>query len=110
MNDANRELHIYGPDIESLKVKMTRARPRKIMDAQKYEIHTTIKELHHKILLSVDYFFVQGIAFLHSVSRGYTFRTIEHHADYKTKYNTLDMLQGVKKCVNLYHSRDLEVI
>ena len=103
MDDAKRALHIYGPDIESLKGKMTRARPRKIMDAQRYEIPTTIKELHQKNRLSADYFFVQGIAFLHNISRGYTFRTIEHHADYKTKYNKLDMLQGVKKCVNIYH-------
>ena len=86
VDDAKRALHIYGPDIESLKGKMTRARPRKIMDAQRYEIPTTIKELHQKIHLSADYFFVQGIAFLHSMSRGYTFRTIEHHADYRTKY------------------------
>ena len=101
MDDAKRALHIYGPDIESLKGKMTRARPRKIMDAQRYEIHTTIKELHQKIHLSVDCFLLQGIAFLHSISRGYTFRTIEHHADYKTKYNKLDMLQGVKNRVIL---------
>ena len=110
MDDTKRALHIYGPDTESLKGKMTRVRPRKIMDTQRYEIPTTIKELHQKIHLSADYFFVQGMEFLHSISRGYTFRTIEHHADYKTKYNKLDILQGVKKCVNIYHSRGLEVI
>ena len=54
--------------------------------------------------------FVQGIAFLHSISRGYHFRTVEHHKDYRVKYNKHDMLKGIKKCVNMYHTRGLEVI
>ena len=63
-------LHIYGPDIESIKGKMTRIRSSKIIDTQRYEIPTTINELHPKIHVSPDYFFVQGIAFLHIISRG----------------------------------------
>ena len=43
VDDAKRALNIYGLDIESLKGKMNRVKPRKIMDAQRYEIPTTIK-------------------------------------------------------------------
>ena len=46
MDDAKRALHIYGPVIESLKGKNTQRKTKKKMDAQRYEISTTIKELH----------------------------------------------------------------
>ena len=68
VDDAKRALHIYGPDGESLKGKMTRRRPQRIGEAIMINIPDTIKELHPTISLSADYFFVQGIAFLHSLS------------------------------------------
>ena len=110
VDDAKRALHIYGPDVEALKGKQTRARASKIVDGQRIEIPDTIKDLHPHIHLSADYFFVQGIAFLHSISRGYNMRTVEQHSDYKRKYNKKDMLAGIKKCVNMYHSRGLKVV
>ena len=60
-------------------------------------IPDTIKELHPTISLSADYFFVQGVAFLRSISNGYDFRTVEHLSDYKKKYNEKSMLTGIKK-------------
>ena len=87
VDDAKRALHIYGADIESLKVKRTRPKARKITDGQRIEIPDTINELHPHIHLLVDYTFVQGISFLHSIARGYTMRTIEHHKEYKRKCN-----------------------
>ena len=110
VDDAKRALHIYGPDIESLKGKRTRAKASKIIDGQRVEIPNSIKDLHPHIHLSVDYFFVQGIAFLHSISRGYNMRTIEHHSKFKKKYTKKDMLAGIKKCINMYHARGLTVV
>ena len=46
VDDAKRALHIYRPVIESLKGKNTQRKTKKKMDAQRYEISTTIKELH----------------------------------------------------------------
>ena len=83
VDDVKRTLHIYGHDVESLKGKTTRKTPDQINDGVTIEIPPTIKDLHSQIHSSADYFFVQGIAFLHSISRGCEFRTIEHHKDFK---------------------------
>ena len=60
VDDAKRALPIYGPDIEILKGKMTKVSPSKIVDVQRYEIPTTMKELHPKIHMSADYFLYRG--------------------------------------------------
>ena len=102
-------MHIYGPDVESLKGKTVRSRPAPIEDMTRVNMPDTIKDLHPRINLSADFFFVQGIAFLHSISRGYDFRTIDHIKDFRTKYDKMEMLAGVKACINVYHARGLEV-
>ena len=76
-DDARRASHIYGPDVASLKGKMTRsaAAPR----APTFEaipLPAPITQFHRNVTLSVDFFFVQGIAFLHTISRGIGFRTV----------------------------------
>ena len=37
-------------------------------------------------------------------------RTVEYIKNFGKKYNKAKMLEGVKRCINLYHSRDLSVI
>ena len=71
VDDAKRALHIYGPDVESLKGKTVRNTPNAIEDMTRVDIPETLKDLHPHVNLSADYFFVQGIAFLHSISCGY---------------------------------------
>ena len=110
VEDAKRALHIHGPDIDSLKGKKVRAKPETINEIIRVDVPDTIKDLHPHINLSVDYFFVQGIAFLHSISEGYNFRTVEYIRNFGKKYNKAKMLEGVKRCINLYHSRDLSVM
>ena len=39
----------------------------------------------------------------------YSFRTVEHLKDYKRKSNEKSMLNGVKWCISLYHTRELTV-
>ena len=51
------------------------------LDVTMIDIPDTIKELHSKINLSV--------AFLHSTSRGYKYRTVKHYKDYKRKYKKI---------------------
>ena len=80
-----------------------------LLDGVMIEIPDTIKDLHPGIHLSTDYFFVQGIAFLHSISRGYNYRTVEHHESYNKRYKQVDMAKGIKKCINMYHKRGLTV-
>ena len=109
VDDAKRALHIYGPDVESLKGKTVRKTPKAIEDMTRVNTTETLKDLHPHVNLSVDYFFVQGITFLHSISRGYDFRTIENIKDFGKKSNKSKILTGVKKCVNIYHARGLTV-
>ena len=71
------------------------------------EIPGTIKDLHPKVHLSADYSFVQGITFLQIISRWYTYRTVECHTKYNKKYKKVDMVKGIRRCINLYHKRGL---
>ena len=83
--------------MESLKGKTVRRTPQAIEDIARVNIPDTLKDLHPHVNLSADFFFVQGIAFLHSISRGYDFRTIENIKDFGKKYNKTEMLTGIKK-------------
>jgi hypothetical protein len=58
VEDGKRALHIYGPDVESLKGKTVRRTPEAIKDATLVDIPNTIKDLHPHVNLSADYFFV----------------------------------------------------
>ena len=46
---------------------------------------------------------------MHSISRGYTYRTVEHNKSYNKKYKIADIVKGVKRCINVYHKRGLTV-
>ena len=73
--------------MESLKGKTARKTPQVIEDITRVNIPDTLKDLHPHVNISADYFFVQGIAFLHSTSRGYDFRTTENIKDFGKEYN-----------------------
>lgn len=104
--DAQRALLIYGPDIATLKGKTTRtgAAPRMPMfDALPLPPH--LLEHYGNVVLCIDFFFVQGHAFLHTVSRDIQFRTVSHVPD--RKHATI--LQEVLAVIKLYHSRGFRV-
>jgi uncharacterized protein YggU (UPF0235/DUF167 family) len=108
-DDAKRAIHIYGPDVIMLKGKTTRKKSSTIQDIQHVPIPTTIKDNHPDIKLSVDYMYIQGIPMLHTIAKNYKFRTIEAYPD-KKKANKELMLEGVKKVINMYKSRELPVV
>ncbi len=104
--DAKRALLIYGPDIAVLKGKMTRsaAAPR----APTFEavaILTPVLEHHRNVTLCVDLFFVQGLAYLHTISRGIGFRTVAPIKD--RTFATL--LREVQAAIHLYVMRRFTV-
>jgi hypothetical protein len=105
-DDARRALHIYGPDVATLKGKMTRsaAAPR----APTFEaipLPAPIASHHCNVTLCADFFFVQGIGFLHTISRGIGFRTVSQVAD--RSHDTI--LRELKAVINLYTVRGLTV-
>ncbi|KAI2505105.1 Reverse transcriptase (RNA-dependent DNA polymerase) [Fragilaria crotonensis] len=104
-DDARRVTHIYGPDVATLKGKTTRtaAAPR----APTFEavpLPAPVTMHHRNVTLCVD-FFVQGICFLHTISRGIGFRTVTNVADRTHK----TILAELKAVIHIYSSRGLTV-
>ena len=105
-DDARRALHIYGPDVATLKGKMTRttAAPRAPTFAA-VPLPAPISAHHRNVTLCVDFFFVQGIGFLHTISRGIGFRTISPIADRTHK----TILKEILLVIKLYTVRGLTI-
>ena len=105
-DDARRAFRIYGPDVATLKGKMTRttAAPR----APTFEavpLSPSISEHHRNITLCVDFFFVQGIGFLHTISRGIGFRTVSPVTD----RSHATIRKEIAAAIKLYTVRGLHV-
>ena len=58
--------------------------------------------------ISVNYFYVQGIPVLHSISRNFRFRTVEFLMN-KYKPSEVETKEGIGRIMNLYKARGLEV-
>jgi hypothetical protein len=77
VDDAKRALIIYGPDIATLKGKTNRGQPAtRIPDFTAVPIPAPILMYHQNITLCIDFFFVQGQCFLHTISRKLQYRTV----------------------------------
>ena len=86
---------------------MTRPSAAPISNRPPVPIPKTITDLHPTVNLSADYLFIQSIPFLHTFSRGYEFRTIDHINGKKATKD--EMEEGIKKAINVYHSRGIHV-
>ena len=105
-HDAKRASIIYGPDIAVLKGKSTRSRAAvRISTFEATLVPPAILEHHRRVTLCVDFFFVQGIPFLHTISRDIGYRTVHAAAD-RSRATILRELQRVLK---LYHTRGFQV-
>jgi hypothetical protein len=69
VDDAKRAMLIYGPDLATIKGKTTRGKPTPhVASLQAVSIPAPILEHHREVTLCIDLFFVQGQAFLHTIS------------------------------------------
>ena len=93
-----------------MKEKTTKQKQSKIVQLEHSEIPRSILMKHNKEHLMVDYMFVQGIQFLTTISSNFNFKTVEA-LPYKSKKGAKkdDILNGVKRVINLYQSRGLLV-
>ena len=93
-HDARRASHKYGPDVAALKGKMhsTTAAPR----APTFD--APISTHHCNVSLCVDFFFVQRIGFLHTISRGIGFRTVSPIANRSHKTILAELSVVINLC------------
>ena len=104
--DAKRALLIYGPDIAVLKGKTTRsaAAPR-VPTFVSATIPAPILEHHRQVTLCADVFFVQGLPFFHTISRGIGFRTAHSIPDRSRP----TFMKVLRKVIHMYETRGLEI-
>ena len=101
LDDTKRALHIYGPHLAHLKGKTVRKKPNPIEITDFVPLPKQILQAQSFINLSVDYFFVQGIPVLHSISHNIHFRTVEFLMN-KHKASEKDTIDGVLRILNMY--------
>ena len=105
-DDAKRALVIYGPDIATIKGKTTKsaAAPRAPTFVAT-PLPAPILEYHRNVTLCLDFFFVQGIAFYHTISRGIGFRTVSPVPDCSKS----TILREATAAIKMYTARELHV-
>ena len=81
VDDARRALLIYGPDIAVLKGKSIKGHAQHVPTFSSIDIPSPILDDHHRVTLCMDFFYVQGIPFLHTISRKLKFRTVSQVPD-----------------------------
>jgi hypothetical protein len=105
-DDARRALVIYGPDIATIKGKTTKsAAEARAPTFVATPIPAPIMEYHRNLTLCLDFFFVQGVAFFHTISRGIGFRTVSHVSDRNKK----TIMRETTAAMHLYTTRGLRI-
>jgi hypothetical protein len=106
VDDAKRALLIYGPDLATLKGKTTRGQPTPhVPSFVAVSIPAPILEHHSNVTICADFFFVQGQAFLHFISR-----KIHHRIAYPVNdRNKGTIIKHIDLVFRLYRSRGFTV-
>ena len=105
-DDAKRAYHIYGPDLATLKGKTTNSTQPHVPTYRRVDIPAPILIEHNHITLCVDFMYLNGNPFLHTISKSICFRTISS----VTSRSANTILRELRAVVRLYASRSLEVV
>jgi hypothetical protein len=106
VHDANRALQIYGPDIAAFRGKTTRTTPEHVPSDQVRPIPIEIMNAHKDATLCFDILFVDGFAFVSTVSRNIHFIT----AEYIPKRTILtQVLPCLRRVNNIYRARGFRI-
>ena len=98
--DAKRSYDIYGYDTYYLQGKTTHQTLSTILNFTYITLPQTIKDHHQDVTLYANFFVVQGIPFLHNISRKTIFRTL---GEVRTRTKTT-MIKGLQRTIDMYMS------
>jgi len=98
-------VYINGPKIAILKGETKRKQPLHVPHLYSVPLPKSINDHHSIIDLYVDFFYVHGIPFLHSISENYQFRTVEATRG----RSKADMLAGLRKILHVYNYRNINI-
>ena len=105
VDDAKRALHIYGPDIATLKGKTTKKQNSHIPNYQPILIPAPIIAQYTNNRLFIDIFWVCGYPFFHTISEWIKFRTVALIPDRKQWI----LVAETKAIINMYTNRGLHI-
>ena len=97
VQDITNSREIFGPDLPGLQGRSTRQKPKRVVP-EYMGIPWAIYERYKYVTLTADVMFVNGIAFLVSLSRRSRFYTCGHVLNRKAK----QLAHSLQKIVNLY--------
>ena len=106
VDDARRAITIYGTDRASLQGKTVKKSGSHVPTFSPLEIPKPIVDDHEKVTLATDFFFVQGLPFLHTISRKIKFRTV---TPVKNQTKAV-MLQGTRTVLDVYQGRGFNIV
>ena len=109
VDDIKLAIHIYGPSNAMKKGKTTSKRSSRTNIEDQIKLPISIKERNKNVTLGLDFMYVNGIMFLHSISRKFKFRTVEVFYG-KRKLKAAETLVSINKIINVYKARGLNVI
>ena len=105
VHDAKRAVLIYGPCVASLQGTATKKPSEHVPTLVPKLLPRAVMERHKAITLCMDVFYVQKVAFFHTISRKIGFRTASVIAD-KSKRT---LLHEARNVLSYYHSRGFTV-
>ena len=98
---------MHGPEVNDLRGKTVRTTPQRAPGAEAIlAIPDDILDLHKNITLCIDFFFVDGITFLTTVSRDIRFITVEYMND---RVLQKSVVPSIRRVVSLYKARGFQV-
>lgn len=100
-DNAKRAVEIYGPDIGALNGKMKNRKAAHVPSITPISAPDLIFKHHQYITLSINIFYIQGIPFLHTISRKIQFRTAMYLPDRRKG----TILQHLRVVLSLYTDR-----
>jgi len=105
LRDAQLFDYIYGPNSANIKGKTTRTKPDAIAPHVSIPLPATIASFHCQVTLHIDIMFVLGMAFFHTISDHFEFRTVEELSN--RKY--MSILSCYQNVENVYAARGLTI-